>query len=168
MLYPHKAPPEDPRQNPHREIPAVSPGRPPEIESLLVGALRAGRGITLIAQGNSMMPLLRAGSVVRVEPADRALRGEVVAVQRPDGGLALHRVVAHEGALVVTWGDALPAPDAWGPSAVLGRLVSPVASLFPLPSLLAARSWRARLHLALGPRKAFLALWTASARLRAP
>jgi hypothetical protein len=118
------------------------------LESVLLEALRAGRGATLIAQGNSMMPVLRAGSVVRIEPASRAALGEVVATARPDGGLALHRVVGHAGDLVFTWGDALRSPDTWGPSVVLGRVVSPATDL---ASLGPSRSWRARLHVALGP-----------------
>jgi hypothetical protein len=150
---------------PYKEIPAIPPGGPvaAEVESVLLDSLRAGRGVTLIALGNSMMPLLRAGSVVRVEPAHAASVGEVVAIERPDGGLALHRVVAHVGALVVTWGDALRAPDAWGPSVVLGRVISPAVALSSVRSW---RGWRAHLHIALGPRETLLSLlsWARASR----
>lgn len=94
-----------------------------ELEQTLRRFLEEGRSVTLIALGGSMFPTLVAGTQLRIEPdPDRDPRpGEIVAVGRPDGGIAIHRVVAvRDERRVVTWGDALPEPDDWGPSAVLG------------------------------------------------
>jgi hypothetical protein len=100
-----------------------------------------------------MEPTIPPGSVVRVAPCKEGgvRRGEVVACVRPDGGLALHRVVARDATgRVRTWGDALPRPDDWAPR-VVGRVVG-------LPER-PGRSWWFRLkgrvrvarHLAWGP-----------------
>jgi hypothetical protein len=119
----------------------------------LVEALGKGRSVTWRAIGHSMEPTIPPGSVVRVAPCQEGgvRRGEVVACLRPDGGLALHRVVARDATgRVRTWGDALPRPDDWAPR-VVGRVVG-------LPER-PGRSWWFRLkgrvrvarHLAWGP-----------------
>ncbi|HEU4404294.1 MAG TPA: S24/S26 family peptidase [Polyangiaceae bacterium] len=119
----------------------------------LVEALAGGRAVTLRALGHSMEPTIPPGSVVRVEPcAERSLRwGDVAACVRPDGGLALHRVVARDAAgRVRTWGDAMRRPDDWAP-----RVVGKVVVVPERPR----RSWWFRLkgrlrvvrHLAWGP-----------------
>lgn len=84
--------------------------------------LEQGRSVTLVAVGGSMFPTLVAGSLVALDPhpGRRPLVGEIVAVGRPDGGLALHRVVSVlDDGRALTWGDALPSPDAWTPAPVL-------------------------------------------------
>lgn len=108
-----------------------------------------------------MFPAIVAGTQISLEPdpARRPLPGEIVAVGRPDGGIAIHRVVSVlPDARVITWGDALPGPDDWGPMPVLGwaRIVwAPWA-----PSTW--RRWvgglRARAHVLRGPRRAPRAL----------
>jgi hypothetical protein len=105
------------------------------VEALLVEALRRGGTVRLIARGRSMEPTLPDGATVVVRPLRRRPRaGEIVAVTRPDGGLALHRVIAwHDDGSVTTWGDALPAPDDWGPCVPLG-----VVKVVPSPVV---RSW---------------------------
>ena len=84
--------------------------------------LDQGRPVTLVAVGGSMFPALVAGTLLSLEPhpGRRPAVGEIVAVARPDGGLAIHRVVAvRPDERVVTWGDALPTPDPWPPGPVL-------------------------------------------------
>lgn len=85
-------------------------------------ALEEGRTVSLVAMGSSMLPTIVPGTLVTLtpDPARRAQPGEIVAVGRPDGGIAIHRVVhVLDDQRVITWGDALGAPDAWGPAAVL-------------------------------------------------
>ncbi len=93
-----------------------------QLEQSVREFLAQGRSVTLIALGNSMFPTLVPGTQLRLEPdpARSPRKGEIVAVGKPDGGIAIHRVVAvRPGRLVFTWGDALGAPDDWGPSLVL-------------------------------------------------
>lgn len=84
--------------------------------------LEEGRSVTLIALGGSMYPAIVAGTQLALSPdiERRPAPGDVVAVARPDGGIAIHRVVAvRPDGRVLTWGDALPRPDDWGFSPVL-------------------------------------------------
>jgi hypothetical protein len=140
---------------------ATAPGAAAEhdalglVSGLLLGALREGRRITLRAAGRSMEPTIPEGSQVAIEPlaGRRARAGEIVAVERPDGGLALHRVVSVLGdGRAITWGDAMPSPDGWGPRAPLGavRLIAP-GGLRPAHRRVAG-ALRARAHVLLGNR----------------
>jgi hypothetical protein len=91
----------------------------------VVRALREGRSVSFVALGGSMEPLVPAGSRVRVVPAHaRDVRfGQIVAITRPDGGIALHRIVARAGPdKWFTWGDAMAHPDDWADAEIIGRL----------------------------------------------
>jgi hypothetical protein len=93
-----------------------------ELEQAIRALLEEGRAVTLLALGGSMFPAIVPGTQLCLEPDEgrRPVAGELVVVGRPDGGIAIHRAVhVDPGGRVLTWGDALPAPDAWGYSAVL-------------------------------------------------
>jgi hypothetical protein len=92
-----------------------------QLERSVRAFLAEGRAVTLLALVGSMFPTLVPGTQLRLEPdADRnPATGDLVVVGKPDGGIAIHRAVRVEKGLVVTWGDALPRPDSWGPSPVL-------------------------------------------------
>lgn len=92
------------------------------LEQSVRDSLREGRSVTLIAFGNSMFPTLVPGTQLRLTPDSSRLPrlGDLAVVERPDGGVAVHRVVLiNEQHHILTWGDALPEPDAWGYSPVL-------------------------------------------------
>src|SRR5512140_4032334 len=58
-------------------------------------------------RGRSMLPTLREGDEVLLEPAAELALGEVVVARVPSRrGTILHRVVGLDGARVVTRGDA--------------------------------------------------------------
>lgn len=74
--------------------------------------LRAGRPLTLRAEGHSMWPLVKDGDLVVVSPIAGALViGDVVLVAL-DGRLVLHRVIALTPEGCVTKGDATASRDA--------------------------------------------------------
>jgi len=93
---------------------------------LVADALRLGRLISLRVHGESMLPTLWPGDVVKIARCsmEHIRPGEIVLAQR-DGRLFLHRVVG-----VCTQsgfqlrGDSMPGPDPrFNPEALLGRLV---------------------------------------------
>jgi hypothetical protein len=89
---------------------------------VLAEALRDGHSVELRAGGSSMLPLLRAGDLLTIEPADAgALKRNDIAVFARDGGLVAHRVLST--APLVTRGDGCASSDGVVPrSAVLGRV----------------------------------------------
>jgi hypothetical protein len=92
------------------------------LERAIRASLEEGRAVTLLALGGSMFPSIVPGTQLCLEPdeARRPVAGDLVVVGRPDGGIAIHRAVhVDAGGKVLTWGDALPAPDAWGYAWVL-------------------------------------------------
>ena len=116
--------------------------------------LEEGRSVTLIALGGSMYPAIVAGTQLALSPdiERRPAPGDVVAVARPDGGIAIHRVVAvRPDGRVLTWGDALPRPDGWGPSRVLGWARVVWSPWSPSTAQRWAGQVRRRAHLLLGP-----------------
>jgi hypothetical protein len=121
------------------------------LERIVVVALERGRPVSFRATGGSMEPHVPTGSVVRVVPCGFAdvRRGDLVAVRRPDGGIAVHRLVGRSaGGGLVTWGDALDQPDAWASRALLGRVTC--VSRPDRPFARRARGFvRAAMHVAL-------------------
>ncbi|MBN2005991.1 MAG: hypothetical protein JXA21_21715 [Anaerolineae bacterium] len=80
----------------------------------------------LRVQGRSMLPTLRPGDEVLVEPAtaDALLPGDFVVVAGAPGGF-LHRFLGRRGDQVLTKGDGHFSLDpAWPPQAVLGRVTN--------------------------------------------
>ena len=73
-----------------------------------------------------MLPSIRGGDVVHVEPADHAdiAVGEIVCYAPSAGVLVVHRVVARRGDRLVTRGDALAHREVVPGAEVLGRVVA--------------------------------------------
>ena len=99
---------------------------------LAAEVLTAGKSVRLSAEGKSMHPWLRSGSIVTVEPIGRSEKMRVgdVIFTIADGRPMLHRVV-RVSPILITKGDALGCFDP-PPQAVLGRAVglsSPVIAL---------------------------------------
>jgi signal peptidase I len=89
--------------------------------------LREGRTVELPALGRSMLPLIRHGAVIRVEPAraDDVALGDIVVVDRGDQ-LVCHRLVRISADEVVTRGDDCVDDDPPLPrDAVIGRVPMP-------------------------------------------
>jgi hypothetical protein len=79
---------------------------------LVAQALRQRGRLRLRVNGTSMLPSVLPGDVVFVRHggADAARCGDLVLFQR-EQRLYVHRVVARQGAALVTQGDANPQPD---------------------------------------------------------
>ena len=80
----------------------------------------------LVVRGGSMEPTIPLGSAVIVDRADRTPRlGAVTTFTDPGGALVTHRIVALDGAKIVTKGDANQARDVTerAPSDVVGTVV---------------------------------------------
>jgi hypothetical protein len=95
---------------------------------LLVGAgqlwARSGAVARVPVQGDSMLPLLADGDVVRVRAGSDVRRGDVV-VARVGDGLWVHRVIRARGDRVVLRGDNTPRADPpVDRAAILGRVVA--------------------------------------------
>jgi hypothetical protein len=84
-----------------------------------------------------MRPSLHDGDVVSVVPADSGQLdvGDVICYEREHGRLAVHRLVARDGAYLMTKGDALSWVDRVHAGSLLGRV-----------STVERRSPRERLH----------------------
>lgn len=127
----------------------MSEGEP--VAALLLASLRQGRRVVMRALGGSMEPAIPSGSRVRIDPCEAALAGEIVAIERPDGGLALHRVVkVFPDGSVLTWGDAMPLPDRFGRGRPLGRVQLIDTSARRSLRFRLTGAIRARAHVALG------------------
>ncbi|NJL35113.1 MAG: hypothetical protein HC893_16245 [Chloroflexaceae bacterium] len=88
--------------------------------------LQQGQSLVVRVQGNSMLPLLRPGDVVRVEPVSiNGIRsGDVLLVAYPHT-LLMHRLIAHTAHGWQTKGDNRSLPDAPVPApAIVGRVVA--------------------------------------------
>ena len=95
-----------------------------ELIPLVRLALDNGANVRLTATGSSMIPFLRNGDVVELEkvPPEALRHGDVVLVERPEGGYVLHRMLQIRGAEVFIAGDA-GQRDGWMPVAnVLARV----------------------------------------------
>jgi hypothetical protein len=93
---------------------------------LIAESLRAGRSIRMRALGSSMMPALRPGDDLLVNPLTGSIpsRGEIVLFTR-DGRLFAHRVVAAGEYHLITRGDCLDDDDPpVPPSQILGTVAS--------------------------------------------
>ena len=90
-----------------------------------------GRGARLRfrARGGSMLPFIRNGQIIEVEPihTGQIRVGDIVFYRSWSGGIFAHRVIkkreGEKGIVLVTKGDAVPNPDApVYPDQVLGRV----------------------------------------------
>ena len=98
-----------------------------EFEALAAQVLGAGNNLRFEARGSSMVPFIRSGDVVEVQPVEvERLRPQQVVLCRVAGGrLVVHRVlqVGADGLLVQ--GDSRRHPDGRVPAAaVLGRVTA--------------------------------------------
>ena len=91
---------------------AAKADRPPDLlAGLLESTIERGARARFEVDGHSMLPLIRPGDVVRVEPANcesgRGTRvGDVVAVRAaPGAGLLLHRVIRRRAGRMLVRGD---------------------------------------------------------------
>jgi hypothetical protein len=93
-------------------------------ESLAAAALRGGRPLRIRVRGGSMLPFVRDGDDVVVEPAapGDVRTGDVLCYEPWPGRLFLHRLVARTVDGLVTKGDALTYSETIPPAALLGRV----------------------------------------------
>ena len=126
----------------------------PDPAAVITDLLGRGHAVRFCARGESMHPIIRSEDYLHVEPLDIATiaEGDVV-LTVSERGLTAHRVIAREGATIVTRGDNAPAADgALDASQVLGRVTyverdgaaRPIDRLSPVA--LAARRFRIRLR----------------------
>lgn len=103
----------------------------PEFSELAAEILQNGHALRFQARGGSMVPFIKDGDVVEVQPVEAATirRGDVVLCRDGSGRVLVHRVVgvnreAGRAALVIQ-GDALARPDGRiPPGDVLGQVVA--------------------------------------------
>jgi hypothetical protein len=100
----------------------IAPSR--EVLPIIRATLERGQRVRMTVSGTSMLPFLRDGDVVELEPLGAAPRaGDVVLAQGPAGPCVLHRVVRVTGEGLFLRGDAQE--DREGPLApgdVLGKV----------------------------------------------
>lgn len=103
----------------------------PVYQDLVCSLLNDGYCITKVANGDSMLPTIPSGSLVKVEPAaHRQLKaGQIVLQKAGNNRTIIHRIwriFPHEHTVYVqTWGDNCRAPDEpVHSSAVLGVVTS--------------------------------------------
>ena len=94
------------------------------LDELAVELLRRGRSLRIKAHGASMLPFLRDGDIVLINPARRAAGVGDIVCYESTGRLFLHRVLGRAGDRVVTKGDALSFTEAIDPTQVLGTAVA--------------------------------------------
>ena len=93
-------------------------------DTLAVEALRQSGQLRLKVRGESMLPSIWPGDIVRIEAASLGTvgRGDIVLAYR-DGRFFLHRLLAMTGCGFVARGDSMPAPDpAYSAENLVGKL----------------------------------------------
>jgi signal peptidase I len=88
-----------------------------EFGELSVGILKAGRSVRFKARGSSMVPLIRDGDNLLVEPVENtSLRvGDILLCSVQSDRVIVHRVVKRckaDGKFLLQ-GDRVPEPDGW-------------------------------------------------------
>lgn len=96
----------------------------PDPAAVITELLGSGHSVRFRARGDSMHPIIRSDDYLHVEPLDvRTLAEGEVVLTRSERGLTAHRVIACDGATIVTRGDNAPDADgAVDASQVLGRV----------------------------------------------
>lgn len=84
-------------------------------EALLHEFLADGLSAAIPVTGASMAPFIRSHDVITLAPlGSRPIhRGDIVAFQRPDGRLVVHRVIGLSSSRILTRGDATSGDDGW-------------------------------------------------------
>jgi signal peptidase len=78
-----------------------------EVMPVVRAALERGRRVRLTVNGSSMLPFIRDGDTVELEPLHSAPQlGDVVLAERTDGRHVVHRVVRVRGDTFFLRGDA--------------------------------------------------------------
>ena len=98
-----------------------------DFKPLVVDILRSGQQLRFRASGSSMLPFIRSGDVLLVDPGSPVRYGDVILFCAGDERLIVHRVTrvvrAHGEASVVVRGDALSRHDGvFHVREVLGRV----------------------------------------------
>lgn len=104
--------------------------------------LRAGHATELRVHGHSMLPYLRPGQTVLLEPCTGAMlqRGDLVAFLQADR-VILHRVLAVDAGAITAKGDHVPVAEVVPAAQVIGRAIAIASPRYV--SLRAARQLRA-------------------------
>jgi len=79
---------------------------------VIVELARARKTVSFVAQGGSMWPAIRSGSVVEIAPCDPVSLevGDLAAYER-DGRVVVHRIIGRGERALRFRGDALPSAD---------------------------------------------------------
>ncbi|WP_308501408.1 S24/S26 family peptidase [uncultured Alistipes sp.] len=82
-------------------------GSNPLLFGLVCELLREGREVTVRVEGESMLPLFRSGSRIRIHPLrpEELRRGSVVLGETDSGHFVIHRIVAVDGPVILLQGD---------------------------------------------------------------
>lgn len=134
-----------------------------DFEELLVHLLGDGIAVRFRARGSSMLPAVRDGDILRVQPIVHTAvhPGDIVLYRTPHNGIVVHRVVdisTHgEEIILLVKGDASGTPDPRVPqSQLLGRVVS----IERRGRTIVPRSWTSRYVAPLHARLFRLRRWT--------
>ena len=102
----------------------MTPAPAPGVDLIRLALQRAGR-VRFRARGGSMRPFLHDGDLVSVVASDtrHVEIGEIICYEAAPDRLIVHRLIARDGADLVTRGDALPWVDRVPAERVLGRVV---------------------------------------------
>ena len=96
---------------------------------LAAAILDRGHSVRFQAHGSSMLPFIRDGDILYIQPTSKIRRGDVVLRADAAGHIIAHRVMKvlekSTGAIVITQGDACREPDKMGAvSQILGTVVT--------------------------------------------
>lgn len=125
----------------------------PHFESLARELLGRGNSLCFRATGRSMMPFIRGGDQVVLDPIAKIPHlGDVILGRPPAGRLVLHRVVARRSQEIITRGDANGQDDEPIPLEYIFGVVSAIPGRgsnlhlkFPFRLLLAKKSTLSRI-----------------------
>lgn len=95
-----------------------------EFMPVIRSALERGQRVRMTVNGSSMLPFVRDGDVVELEPVHSSPRvGDVVLLRCSGERYVMHRVVRKEGDALFIRGDAQPRSEGpFAPRDVLGRI----------------------------------------------
>ncbi len=113
---------------------------PIQTGALAIQLLREGRPVRLQNHGDCMVPALREGAWVTIEPVTGPVSvGAIVAIELA-GQLKLHRLVARDGSRVRTCPDHGPA-DGWAEARALVGTVRAVDGVEVRPGMRHVKAW---------------------------
>lgn len=96
-----------------------------DLWSLSAEILRSGNRLRFRAKGVSMMPFVRDGELLVIQPTSNVRFGDIVLCRTADERVIVHRVVSVGNGGILTQGDACRQPDSIVTEEdVLGRVVA--------------------------------------------